>query len=244
MPMRSSSFVASIGVAATACAGLTMRGAESVKPGGEPRGQELGVYRPSDCQTPSGAGAVRNTELVLVGAAAGGRVLVERTPGYDSLVVRNVFQDRGELTFQAVLKARAGRLLLHEFRIPSDPARPGRMAVANSWREVALEGGGFRGYFDQPMLTCELRQATGGLPAPPASVEAPPPPVPGAASGIGTPEPRERYAVGESVAVDLQGKLVRARVVQALDGDRYYVEYDTTPASSEWVDKARIQGRL
>jgi hypothetical protein len=252
MRIRLSLVIAAAGAAAGACAGLTMRGAESVKPGREPPGQKLAVYRPTDCQAPGGGAATRNSSLFLVQDAAGRRVLVELTPGYDSLVVKNTFLDRGEIAFQAVLKSKTGRMMLHDFRIPNDLSLPGRMAIASTWREVSIPGGGFHGHFDQPVLTCRLTAAApDGTPLPPPTATADgsmpvptvaPPVVPGDVGG--TPEPRDRYAVGDTVAVDVQGQAVRAKVVQALSDDRYYVEYQTTPPTSEWVDKARIRGRL
>jgi hypothetical protein len=244
-----------LAVVGVACGGLTMRGAESVKPGREPVGKKLVEYRPAECKDASGTPANRNTSIYLVEDVAGRRLMVELTPGYDSLVVKNAFLDRGEVAFQAVLKSKTGRMMLHDFRFPNDFGSAGRMAVAQSWREVGLEGGGFRGYFDQPLMTCALALAgaEGATPATPtatATASAPPtatasaPPAGTAPAGIGTPEPRDRYAVGDIVAVDVQGQPVRAKVVQAVEGDRYYVEYQTSPPSSEWVDKSRIRGKL
>jgi hypothetical protein len=231
-----------------------MRGADSVKPGREPVGKKLVEYRPTDCKNAGGTAAMRNTSIYLVEDAGGRRLLVEQTPGYDSLVVKNAFLDRGEVAFQAVLKSKNGRMMLHDFRLPNDFSGAGRMAVAPSWREVGLSGGGFRGYFDQPSMTCALTLTgpggaappvaeadAGAEPAPSATASAPPP---GTPTPIGTPEPRDRYAVGDMVAVDVQGQPVRAKVVQAVEGDRYYVEYQTTPPTSEWVEKSRIRGRL
>jgi hypothetical protein len=243
-----------VAVAGAACGGLTMRGAESVKAGREPVGKKLVEYRPTECKDASGTPVARTTSIYLVEDVSGRRLLVELTPGYDSLVVKNAFLDRGEVAFQAVLKSKGGRMMLHDFRLPNDFASAGRMAVAPSWREVKLDGGGFRGYFQQPALTCSLALlGADGEPAPaPSATEtasaaptatgsaapvAPPGP-------IGTPEPRDRYAVGDLVAVDVQGQLVRAKVVQAVEGERYYVEYQTAPPTSEWVDKVRIKGKL
>lgn len=239
-----------VGFSGIACAGLTMRGADSVKPGREPPGDKLALYQPSGCQNAGGTPTVRNTTIQLTQLASGNRVLIEKTPGYDTLIVKNVFVDRGEIAFQAVLKSKGGRMMLHDFRLPNDLNGPGRMAVASSWREVSLEGGGFRGYFDAPVMTCQLAVSgpEGSKPAAPTEEEeeqeATTDAGAGAPSDIGTPEPRDRYAVGDMVAVDVQGKLVKAKVVQAVEGDRYYVEYQTAPSTSEWVDKAKIRGKL
>jgi hypothetical protein len=240
-----------LSVCVAACTGLTMRGADSVKPGGEPPGDKLAMYQPSGCQDATGTVAQRNTTIELVQLASGNRVLIELTPGYDSLVVRNAFVDRGEIAFQAVLKSKNGRMMLHDFRVPNDLNGPGRMSVASSWKEEKIQGGGFRGYFDKSIMTCALALAGPDSAKPKPSEEeeeeteaAKPDGGATEPSDIGTPEPRDKYAVNEMVAVDVQGKLVKAKVVQALEGDRYYVEYQTTPPSSEWVDKARIRGRL
>lgn len=252
--MRKGMRIAMLALGAASCGGLTLRGGDTVKPGREPPGQKLGVYRPMECADAGGGAVERNTTIHVVQDAAGRRLLVEVTPGYDSLVVKNVFLDRGEITWQAVMKSKTGRLMLHDFRVPNDFSGPGRMAIASSWRETKLEGGGFRGYFDKPVTTCALAMmGPDGNPVPvaPAPTAAPgpaptaePTAAPPAPSEIGTPEPRDSYAVGDLVAVDVQGQLVRAKVVQALQDGRYYVEYQTSPPSSEWIDKARIRGKL
>jgi hypothetical protein len=240
-----------IAVASVACSGLRMRGADSVKAGSEPPGDQLAMYQPSACQDASGAVAQRNTTIRLVQLASGNRVLIELTPGYDSLVVNNAFVDRGEISFQAVIKAQNGRMMLHDFRVPNDLNGPGRMSVTSSWREEKLEGGGFRGTYDRPLMTCALALAGPETEKPKPTeeeeeekTEEAKPDGGAETTEIGTPEPRDKYGPNDMVAVEVQGKLVKAKVVQALEGGRYYIEYQTTPPSSEWVDKAKIRGKL
>ena len=236
----------------TSCGGLTLRGGDSVKPGREPPGQKLAVYKPVDCVDASTGPVQKTSTMHIVQDAAGRRMLVETTPGYDSLVVKNVFIDRGEIAWQAVMKSKSGRMMLHDYRVPNDFSGPGRMAVASSWREVKLDGGGFRGYFEQPISTCQLALA-GPDGNPIAAVPTAPTDAPPVANDAGTsesppesgsPEPRDSYAVGDVVAVDVQGQSVRAKVVQALADGRYFVEYQTSPPTSEWIDKSRIRGKL
>lgn len=238
-------------VAVVACSGLRMRGADSVKAGSEPPGDQLAMYQPSSCQDASGATTQRNTTIQLVQLASGNRVLIELTPGYDSLVVSNAFVDRGEIAFQAVIKAQNGRMMLHDFRVPNDLNGPGRLSVTSTWQEEKLEGGGFRGSYERSIMTCQLALAgpESNKPKPTEEeeekeAEAAQGDAGTAAVEIGTPEPRDKYAVSEMVAVDVQGKLVKAKVVQPLQNGRYYVEYQTTPPSSEWVDKEKIRGKL
>jgi hypothetical protein len=108
-------------MALAACGGSPVRGAEVIPAGSEPKGRTLAAYRPSGCE--------RRSVVRVVQTATAARLLVETTPGYDSLVVPSSSDSGKELVFQAVLHSDGGRARVHEFRVPADFSGAGRLSV-------------------------------------------------------------------------------------------------------------------
>ena len=129
-----------------------MRGATVVAAGEEPLGTIRASYVPSDCRDASGGPVQYRGRLHLLVTADSEWRLVEARRGYDSLVIHNVFEERGELVFQSVVGA-----TLREARLSRRAAWSGRLTVASRWDE----GGGtdlrFRAVARDRVLACQLR---------------------------------------------------------------------------------------
>lgn len=140
-------------IAASACGGSALEGASIVAPGREPTGKVVAVYAPRGCVDRSGGPASPRPVRLFLVDRAGGLVLVETRPGYDSLVIDNGFAVQGYNVFQASLESSARPILL-DYRIAPD-ASGGKMAVARIWQR-AERSHGFRAYFSQVVLACRL----------------------------------------------------------------------------------------
>lgn len=230
-----------------------VRGGTSVAAGHEPAAHPLAAYNAVECHDSSG-GPVEYASRVFVVERQGKQLaVVETRSGFDSLVVDNGFVDGDTRVFQAVVKPRDGTALLHEFRVPAGPPGPGTLVVTSSWKETGTAQGGFKALADKPSISCRLTltgsdqetpgtvpeagagTADAGVVAAEAGAQ---PPVP---ASLGVPDAQDSYQPDDHVAVDHDGAVVRARVVQAVKG-RYYVEYDA--GGSEWIDKSRIRGKI
>lgn len=239
-------FVASL--CTVGCGGPVVRGGRTVAAGNEPAGRPLAAYNAVDCRDASGGPVEYHSRLFIVDAG-GDRIAVETRTGFDSLVVENSFIDGGSRVFQAVVESPDGKQRLHEFRVPSGPPGPGKLLVTSSFKETPKTGGGFKALAQKPSISCRLG-LTGSNPETPAeagsgaAADGGPgeadalPPVP---DRLGVPLAQKSYQPNDHVAVDRDGAVVRARVVQAVKG-RYYVEYDA--GGSEWIDKSRIRGKI
>lgn len=237
---------------AASCHGSVVRGGTTVAAGYEPPGHPLFAYRAVDCKDASGGPVEYQSRVFVIQKKNNERAAVETRSGFDSLVVDNSFVDGQSRVFQAVVKPRDGKALLHEFRVPAGPPGPGKLIVTSSFRETDTGHGRFKAVPDAPSISCTLSlggsnpgpQAAGAGGAAPVSADAGPaasgrePPVP---PGLGVPDAQDSYKPDDHVAVDHDGKVVRARVVQAVGG-RYYVQYDA--GGSEWIDKSVIRGKI
>ncbi len=238
------------------CHGSVVRGGTTVAAGHEPAGHPIEAYQAVDCRDASGAPAEYKARVFVIQKPNKQRAVVEARSGYDSLVVDNSFVDGDSRVFQAVVTPRGGKALLHEYRVPAGAPGPGKLIVTPTFEESGTAAGGFKAVADKPSISCTLSltgsnpeepEATGaGADAGAASADAEPaaaesgaePPVP---ESLGVPEVQDSYKPDDHVAADHDGKVVRARVVQAVSG-RYYVQYDA--GGSEWIDKSRIRGKI
>jgi len=139
-------------VVAASCAGPDVRGALVVAAGEEPPGTVRASYVPSDCQDASGGPVQYRGRLFLVVTNDHVRRLVEARRGYDSLVMVNVFEERGELVFQSIVGA-----TLREVRLRRDASWAGQLAVASRWDEKPSSGSRFQALAYDRVLTCRLR---------------------------------------------------------------------------------------
>ncbi len=235
------------------CHGSLVRGGTTVAAGHEPAAHPLAAYNAVDCHDASG-GPVEYASRVFVVEKKGKQLAaVETRSGFDSLVVDNSFAEGDSRVFQAVVKPRDGTALLHEFRVPAGPPGPGTLVVTSSWKETSTAQGGFKALADKPSISCRLAPPGSNPETPGATPDAragtadagavaaeggAQPPVP---ASLGVPDVQDSYQPGAHVAVDRDGAVVRARVVQAVNG-RYYVEYDA--GGSEWIDNSRIRGKI
>lgn len=229
-----------------------VRGGTSVAAGHEPAARPLAAYDAVDCRDASGGPVEYTSRVFVVDRSGKGRAVVETRTGFDSLVVDNSFVDGDSRVFQAVVTPHDGKAQLHEFRVPAGPPGPGKLVVTPTFTETGTAQGGFKAVADKPAITCQLsltgsnpdhpeataEAGTGAADAGAPAAEAAKPPVP---AKLGVPDVQDSYRPDDHVAVDHDGAVVRARVVQAVKG-RYYVEYDS--GGSEWIDKSRIRGKI
>lgn len=149
--------VCASGLVICACGGSAeIVGGSALRPGNVPRGRAVAEYVPRDCRDAAGAPAERASRVIVIEIAGGRRVLVELRKGFASLVVENSFSEAGSQVFQAVVEAGSGDAVVHDFRLPANPAASGSVSAASRWKQVKRPEGGFRAYLERAALVCRL----------------------------------------------------------------------------------------
>jgi hypothetical protein len=138
-----------------ACSGPSIRGARITRARFEPEGHLLGEYTPRACTDSRGQPTELTLLVRLVQEADGQPLLAVRRPGYDTMVIRNSFRERGALVFQAAVEAHDGPILL-DFRLPEQSGAPGRLTFSRRFEEKRTEGESFRARLAAPSLVCGL----------------------------------------------------------------------------------------
>lgn len=203
-----------------------------------PRGDQVTTYALVQCtgNQPMPAPLVDHVRL-----GDGSAVLVERMSSPDWVVITNAFVEARFVVFQFVQETAQPRVLW-EYRIPLDPGATGSFRVSSAFTLETLPGGGFRGVPVSTSASCGLQkvvaagsaQAASAAPSGSANAEAP--------RGWGY--DAKTFVVGDTVLVDMEGRSVRAKVVQA-NGQMYYVQVEGAPeGSGQWIMPGRITGRL
>lgn len=144
----------------TACNVPRTRGGHLVPRGQEPRGRVLQHYVARSCVDRAGQRAEAHLgDVWLVRVGDGQDVLVNTTPGYDSLVIDNEFVAGGERVFQLSMERGPTRDVLLDYRLPVIGEGPGRAALVRTWREVRGRQPAVRAYFEWPAVVCRLEPA-------------------------------------------------------------------------------------
>jgi len=147
-------------VACAACSSARIAGGATVAPGGEPPGVTLALFGMGRCEDETGARVPEPEARISVVRLQDGRlVLVERRPGYDSLVVDNGWDEGDTRVFQLALKRTGGVPYLREYRLPRDSSDFGRLVLVDrviAWRDSRR---GFHASYARPSLACDLTRS-------------------------------------------------------------------------------------
>ncbi len=208
-----------------------------------PRGETLSSWTLVSCTQ---GHAIPASVVDHVRLADGSSVLIERMSTPNVVVITNAFVEGRHVVFQFVQQTVRPQVLW-EYRIPLDAGEQGGFRVSNAFTLEALPGGAFRGVPAVPKASCTLRRVIPpGAPQPASSAA-----LSGAAgSQPASDAPRgwgydgKSFVPGDRVLVDVDGRSVPAKVVQAT-GEMYYVQVEGLPgAGGQWVAPGRITGRF
>ncbi|HEX3596810.1 MAG TPA: hypothetical protein VHU80_16990 [Polyangiaceae bacterium] len=139
------------------CGSARIAGGAQVAPGSEPAGAVIALFNVTRCEDANG-GRVPEPEarVSMVKMPDSRLVLVERRPGYDSLVVDNGWNEGTMRVFQLALKRSSSRPYVREYRLPVSGSGYGRMVITDrvrTWRDAEH---GFRASYVTPSLSCDL----------------------------------------------------------------------------------------
>ena len=153
---------AGAGLVAALCAGCAsarIAGGAQIAPGTEPGGNVLARYTIGRCEDAYGTRIPEPESRISVVRLRDGRlVLVERRPGYDSLVVDNGWAQQDTRVFQLAFKHAASGPYLREYRMP-EGAGFGRLVLTKAVRDWGESAKGFRATYSKAALACELAPA-------------------------------------------------------------------------------------
>ncbi|HEX4337966.1 MAG TPA: hypothetical protein VH062_18780 [Polyangiaceae bacterium] len=141
------------------CSSAKIAGGAPVAPGSEPEGMAVAYFNVTRCEDANGARVPEQEGHVSLVRMPDARiVLVERRPGYDSLVVENGWDEGDARVFQLAMKRTGGGPFLREYRVPVAGAVTGRVVVVDrvaSWRDSSR---GFHARYEgeKPALSCDL----------------------------------------------------------------------------------------
>ncbi len=151
-------------LACAACSSARIAGGATVAPGSEPPGVTLSLFGMGRCEDEAGARVPESEARISVVRLQDGRfVLVERRPGYDSLVVDNGWDEGNIRVFQLALKRSDGVPYLREYRVPRDGSDFGRLVLVDrviAWRDSRR---GFHASYVRPSLVCDLTPYRAGV---------------------------------------------------------------------------------
>lgn len=139
---------------AAGCASPAVRGGATASPARVPLEKRSARYRAVDCRDSAGKPFAHRSEISVGTDAEGARVLIHSVPGYDALVVRNAFRDRGEEVHQAIVGGGDGRPVLMDYRLGA--SGDGRMAAARRFAELEAPASSLRARVVSPSFACRL----------------------------------------------------------------------------------------
>ncbi|HQP38138.1 MAG TPA: hypothetical protein PLI95_23300, partial [Polyangiaceae bacterium] len=207
-----------------------------------PRGDTLSSWTLVSCTQ---GHAIPASVVDHVRLADGSSVLIERMSTPNVVVITNAFVEGRHVVFQFVQQTVRPQVLW-EYRIPLDTGDQGGFRVSNAFTLEALPGGAFRGVPGEAKASCTLQRVLPPGAAQTASSSA----RSGAGAQPASEAPRgwgydgKSFVAGDRVLVDVEGRSVPAKVVQAT-GEMYYVQVEGLPgAGGQWVAPGRITGRF
>src|SRR5262245_36444136 len=153
-----------------------MRGGETAPPGREPDGRVLARYVATDCKDAGGGKLADSTRVFLVDEGQGQKFLVDSRPSYDSIVVRNHFDEGQEVVFQVLLETSGGKKILRDYRLPASGQGDGRMAAGESFDLNDVPEPAVRGRLRSSTLACKLSPEVAPEATPDAAPDAAPEP--------------------------------------------------------------------
>jgi hypothetical protein len=150
------------GLAAALCAGCAsarIAGGAQIAPGTEPAGNVVARYTVGRCEDAYGTRIPEPAARISVVRLPDRRlVLVERRPGYDSLVVDNGWAQEDTRVFQLAFKRASGGPYLREYRLPEGTGF-GRLVLTKAVHDWGETAKGFRASYSKAALACELAPA-------------------------------------------------------------------------------------
>jgi hypothetical protein len=139
------------------CASAGIAGGAQIAPGTEPSGSVVARYTIGRCEDAYGTRIPEpESRISLVRIPDGRLVLVERRPGYDSLVVDNGFTERDLQVFQLAFKGSTSPPYLREYRMPVQGSGFGRFVVVKAVRDWGDSAKGFHASYSKAALACVL----------------------------------------------------------------------------------------
>jgi hypothetical protein len=146
-----------VAVLCAGCASARIAGGEQIAPGTEPAGSVVARYTVGRCEDAYGTRVPEpESRISVVRLPEGKLLLVERRPGYDTLVVDNGWAEPDTRVFQLAFKRAASGPYLREYRLPAEGTGFGRLVFVKSVRDWGESGKGFRASYSRAALACEL----------------------------------------------------------------------------------------
>jgi len=144
-------------LACSACSSARIAGGTTVAPGSEPVGTTVALFEMGRCEDESGARVPEPRARISVVRLADDRlILVDRRPGYDSVVVGNGWDEGDARVFQLALKRSGSGPHLREYRLPRVGSDFGRLVVVDrvgAWNDSPR---GFHASYAHAALSCDL----------------------------------------------------------------------------------------
>jgi hypothetical protein len=222
-------------VTSTAACTSAYRGAAVLSPGEVPRGQLIKTFARTSCT--EDFTDPEPTFVDYVQGADGSPFIVERGRSDSWVVVTNSRLEGDTIVFQTIRRTDPAEL--REYRFPEHGAKPARFIRS---KDYAKPRGSTHRFETQPRgttATCTLIPVDPltGAPITTYAEE-------GDASGPGWGFDGTSFKVGDRVLVDMGGRSVPAKVLQA-SGTAYFVRIEEDPDDvGRWIDPSTITGRL
>ena len=125
---------AALGGLLAGCSGPALQGADAVLVNELPRGTPVARYTPANCKNARGEPAPAPVMAVERRSLARGReILIELRPGYDAIVVTNAERQGSDSVFRFTSDDDSGPAVLHELRVPVEPAAAGRLRLSDDF---------------------------------------------------------------------------------------------------------------
>lgn len=222
-------------VASMAACSSAYRGAAVLSPGEVPRGQLIKTFARSSCTED-----FTDPEPIFVDyvqGADGSPFIVERGRSDSWLVVTNSRLEGDTIVFQAIRRKDTAEL--REYRFPGHGAEPARFLWSKDFTKPKGSTHRFESEPKATTATCHLIPVDPLTGAPITTYAQD-----GDASGPGWGFDGTTFQVGDRVLVDMGGRSVPAKVLQA-SGTAYFVRMEDDPEDvGRWIDPSTITGRL
>ena len=142
------------------CGSAGIAGGVQTAPGAEPHGKIVARYTVGRCEDVDGTRIPEPDSRIAVVRLPGGRVvLVERRPGYDSLIVDNGWTETDTRVFQLAFKRASSPPYLREYRLPMEGEGFGRLVFVKAVYDWGDSSKGFHATYVKHVLACDLAPA-------------------------------------------------------------------------------------